>query len=188
MLLPEPDAAARAHSDRLAALIRADIAAAGGWISFARYMQLALYAPGLGYYAAGAAKFGAAGDFVTAPEISPLFGRALARQVAQVLAASSAQVLEFGAGTGKLAADLLGALGDACQGYAILETSPDLRQRQANTLRRLAPASFAKLRWLDTLPEYLLRLHARQRGRRRHAGAPAPLRRGRHLRARRRHW
>ncbi|MDB5807829.1 MAG: hypothetical protein JWN73_5151 [Betaproteobacteria bacterium] len=150
--LPEPDAAALAHSAALAARIRAEISAAGGWIPFARYMELALYAPGLGYYAAGAAKFGAAGDFVTAPEISGLFGASLARQVAQVLEAGSPQVLEFGAGTGKLAADLLNALGEACAGYAILEPSPDLRERQAATLRRLAPAAFAKVRWLDTLP------------------------------------
>ncbi|HEX4326427.1 MAG TPA: class I SAM-dependent methyltransferase [Burkholderiales bacterium] len=149
---PEPGADALAHSGRLAAHIRAGIAAAGGWISFARYMELALYAPGLGYYAAGATKFGAAGDFVTAPEISALFGRSVARQVAQVLRASSPQVLEFGAGTGKLAADLLNTLGEACAGYAILEPSPDLRQRQADTLRRLAPDAFAKVRWLDTLP------------------------------------
>ena len=150
--VPEPDADALAHSQALAARIRAEIDAAGGWISFARYMDLALYAPGLGYYAAGAAKFGAAGDFVTAPEISGLFGATLARQVAQVLQASSPQVLEFGAGTGKLAADLLNVLGEACAGYAILEPSPDLRQRQAATLRRLAPEACAKVRWLDTLP------------------------------------
>ena len=153
MPLPQPDPIARAHSDALAALIRAEIAASGDWLPFARYMELALYAPGLGYYAAGAAKFGAAGDFVTAPEISALFGRSLARQVAQVLAASAPHVLEFGAGTGKLAADLLGALGATCQSYAILEPSPDLRERQADTLRRLAPMHLPKVRWLDTLPD-----------------------------------
>jgi len=152
MALPEPDAAALAHSARVADAIRAEIIAADGWISFARYMELALYAPGLGYYAAGAAKFGAAGDFVTAPEISSLFGQALARQVAQVLEASSPQVLEFGAGTGKLAADVLKALGDACEAYAILEPSPDLRERQAETLRRLVPAHAGKVSWLDALP------------------------------------
>lgn len=150
--LPAPDADARAHSERVAARIREEIADAGGWIAFERYMGLALYAPGLGYYAAGAAKFGAAGDFVTAPEISGLFGAAVARQVAQVLATSAPRVLEFGAGTGKLAADLLNALGEACDSYAILEPSPDLRARQAETLRRLAPAHAAKVRWLDTLP------------------------------------
>jgi SAM-dependent MidA family methyltransferase len=152
MALPEPDAAALAHSARVADAIRAEITAADGWISFARYMELALYAPGLGYYAAGAAKFGAAGDFVTAPEISSLFGQALARQVAQVLEASSPQVLEFGAGTGKLAADVLNALGDACETYAILEPSPDLRERQAETLHRLAPAHAGKVSWLEALP------------------------------------
>ena len=153
MSLPLPDPAARAHSDALVAHIRAQIASGGGWISFARYMELALYAPGQGYYAAGAAKFGAAGDFVTAPEISTLFGRSLARQVAQVLAASAPQVLEFGAGTGKLAADLLLALGEACESYLILEPSPDLRERQAQTLRRLAPSALPKVQWLDTLPD-----------------------------------
>lgn len=152
MALPEPSADALAHSARLVQLIRDEIAAHGGWISFARYMELALYAPGLGYYAAGAAKFGAAGDFVTAPELSTLFGRSLARQVAQVLEASGPQVLEFGAGTGKLAADLLVALGEACETYLILEPSPDLRARQADTLRRLAPQALAKVQWLDTLP------------------------------------
>jgi SAM-dependent MidA family methyltransferase len=152
MALPEPSADALAHSQTLTQLIRDDISAAGGWISFARYMELALYAPGLGYYAAGASKFGAAGDFVTAPEISALFGRSLARQVAQVLEASGPQVLEFGAGTGKLAADLLGALGEDCETYLILEPSPDLRARQAETLQRLAPDWFAKVQWLDTLP------------------------------------
>lgn len=152
MALPEPSSEARAHSEKLARAIRDDIAAAGGWINFARYMELALYAPGLGYYAAGAAKFGAAGDFVTAPEISSLFGRTLARQVAEVLEASGPQVLEFGAGTGKLAADLLQTLGSRCETYFILEPSPDLRQRQADTLRRLAPDAFARVQWLDTLP------------------------------------
>lgn len=152
MALPEPSADALAHSAQLVQLIRDEIDAAGGWIPFVRYMELALYAPGLGYYAAGAAKFGAAGDFVTAPEISSLFGRSLARQVAQVLAASGPQVLEFGAGTGKLAADLLGALGEACETYLILEPSPDLRARQAETLQRLVPEAFAKVQWLDTLP------------------------------------
>ncbi|HEY4373906.1 MAG TPA: SAM-dependent methyltransferase [Burkholderiales bacterium] len=150
--LPAPAADALAHSGRVTAHIGAEIAAAGGWLAFERYMDLALYAPGLGYYAAGAAKFGAAGDFVTAPEISSLFGQSLARQVAQVLAASSPHVLEFGAGTGKLAADVLNSLGAACQSYAILEPSPDLRARQAETLRRLAPAHTAKARWLDQLP------------------------------------
>jgi len=87
--LPEPSDDARRHSERLSETIRQEISAAGGWIGFARFMELALYAPGLGYYVAGAAKFGVGGDFVTAPEISPLFGRTLARQIAQVLERSA---------------------------------------------------------------------------------------------------
>ena len=125
--LPEPNAHARAASAALVAQIRAEIAAAGGAVSFARYMDMALYAPNLGYYSGGATKFGAAGDFVTAPEISPLFGQALARQVAQVCAASAPHVLEFGAGSGKLAAGILLELeqfGAPCERYAILDNCP----------------------------------------------------------------
>ena len=102
-------------------------------------MQLVLYAPGLGYYVAGARKFGAGGDFVTAPETTPLFAQALAAQVAPILAATAArEIVEFGAGSGALAADLLNALAtlDALPSrYAILEVSPDLRERQRDTLR-----------------------------------------------------
>ena len=111
--LPEPSADAREAREALTRIIAAEIAARGGWISFARYMELALYAPGLGYYAEGAHKFGdheAGGYFLTAPELTPLFAAALARQVAQVIAASSPQVIEAGAGSGRLAADLLTAL------------------------------------------------------------------------------
>ena len=97
--LPEASAAARAASAALLQVIAAEIAAAGGWMSFARYMELALYAPGMGYYSGGSRKFGAEGDFLTAPELTPLFGQALARQVAQVLAASSPLVIEAGAGS-----------------------------------------------------------------------------------------
>ena len=154
--LPEPDAAAGAASAALAALIRAEIAAAGGAISFARYMELALYAPGLGYYSGGAAKFGAAGDFVTAPEISPLFGQALAQQVAQVCTASAPQVLEFGAGSGKLATDILTEMeriNAPCERYAILELSGELRARQRDTIAALAPHLSNRVEWLDALPE-----------------------------------
>ena len=153
--LPEPDAAARAASAALAAQIRTEIIAAGGAISFARYMELALYTPGLGYYSGGAQKFGAAGDFITAPELSPLFGRALAQQVAQVCAASAPRILEFGAGSGKLAADLLlemERLGAPCERYAILELSGELRARQRETISALAPHLCSKVEWLDTLP------------------------------------
>ena len=104
MALPEPTPDARAHSDRVAAHIRGEIAARGGWISFARYMELALYAPGLGYYMAGARKLGADGDFVTAPEITPLFGAALATQIEAILAATGRrEVVELGGGSGRLA-------------------------------------------------------------------------------------
>jgi SAM-dependent MidA family methyltransferase len=150
--MPEPSLQARAHSDRVAALIRGEIDAAGGAIGFDRFMELALYAPGLGYYAAGARKFGtgdAGGDFVTAPEISPLFARALATQVAQVLRLTAPHVVEFGAGTGRLACDLLAALdaqGIDVQRYDIVELSPDLRQRQRETI------ADARVRWLDAPP------------------------------------
>src|SRR4051812_30952409 len=104
MPFPEPPAAARAHSERVARRIADEIEADAGWIAFSRYMELALYAPGLGYYSAGARKLGRDGDFVTAPEISPLFGRTLARALREALAAGFDQVLEVGAGSGALAA------------------------------------------------------------------------------------
>ena len=110
-LAPGPDA--EAHSDALVHRIGQRIDASGGWIGFDRFMDMALYEPGLGYYAGGAFKFGAAGDFVTAPEISPLFGRTLARQVAQMLAITRGDVLELGPGSGRLAVDLLLELDDA---------------------------------------------------------------------------
>ncbi|MDD5248005.1 MAG: SAM-dependent methyltransferase [Rhodocyclaceae bacterium] len=153
--LPTPSADAQAASRELCARIAAAIAAAGGWISFARYQELALYAPGLGYYAGGSHKFGAEGDFVTAPELTPLFGFALARQVAQVMAASAPVVLEAGAGSGRLAADLLRAL-DANsmtpERYLILELSGELRARQRATIEREAPALAHRVAWLDTMP------------------------------------
>jgi len=154
--LPLPDADARAHSARVRAHIAADIAAAGGWITFARYMEQALYAPGLGYYAAGATKFGAAGDFVTAPEMTPLYARALAVQVAAILeAAPGREIVELGAGSGRLAADLLVALaarGASPARYAILEPSPELRERQRATIARDAEAQLIRVSWLDGLP------------------------------------
>ena len=128
----------------------------GGWISFARFMELALYAPGLGYYAAGARKFGSAGDFVTAPEMTGFFGRSLARQVAQIMAASAPVVLEVGAGSGRLAADLLlelEALGRLPSNYLILDLSADLRERQQETLARAAPHLLERVHWLEQLPE-----------------------------------
>lgn len=154
--LPVPEAAALAHSQSLQAAIRSEVEAAGGWLPFARFMELVLYAPGLGYYTAGARKFGAAGDFVTAPEMTPLFAAALARQVAQVMALAEPQVLEIGAGSGRLAADLLLALeaaGTLPERYRILDLSADLRQRQQATIAAAAPHLLARVEWLDTLPE-----------------------------------
>lgn len=154
--LPEPDAEARKASQKLAALIRAEIAAAGGWISFARYMALALYAPGLGYYSGGARKFGSGGDFFTAPELTPLFGQALARQAAQVLAPTGGDILELGPGSGRLALDLLdalAALGQPPERYFLLEVSAKLRARQRALFEQVAPQWLSRLVWLDTLPE-----------------------------------
>jgi SAM-dependent MidA family methyltransferase len=156
--LPQPSADAQAASNALVQRIAAEIRAGGsdGWLSFARYMGLALYTPGLGYYAGGSRKFGAEGDFLTAPELTPLFGQALARQVAQVMKASAAVVLEAGAGSGKLAADLLlalDALGCAPEHYQILELSGELQARQRETIQQNVPALFNRVEWLDTLPE-----------------------------------
>lgn len=154
--LPAPSPEAAQHSARLVEFIRRDIAAQGGWISFARYMELALYAPGLGYYTAGAHKFGVAGDFITAPELSPLFGRTLARQVAEIMAHSAPHILELGAGSGKLAADMLAELqqlGSLPDSYAILEVSADLRARQQALMREHLPHLLDRVHWLDALPE-----------------------------------
>lgn len=151
--LPLPEPAAAAHSEKLIALIQQEIAALGGWMSFAQFMDLALYAPALGYYTAGAHKLGAAGDFITAPELSHLFGQTLARQVAQIMAGSAPFVLELGAGSGKLAADMLAALnalGSLPKRYYILEVSADLRARQQ---ARLQPLWQDRVVWLDALPE-----------------------------------
>ncbi|MEP6873479.1 MAG: SAM-dependent methyltransferase [Burkholderiales bacterium] len=138
----------------LTRLIRAAIARNGGWLPFDRFMAMALYAPGLGYYAHRSLKFGlmpqSGSDFVTAPELSPLFGRALARQVAQALQASgSDEVWEFGAGSGALAEQLLSALGDAVQRYTIVDLSGALRERQRERLERFGDT----LRWVDALPD-----------------------------------
>ena len=155
MPLPAPSAEALAHSDRLARHIRDEILGQGGWISLSRYMELALYAPGLGYYMAGARKLGREGDFVTAPEISPLFGETLARQVAQVLEAGTKEVLEIGAGSGALAASLLAELERlAClpERYLILELSADLRERSRDTIAARAPHLMERVAWLNRLP------------------------------------
>jgi SAM-dependent MidA family methyltransferase len=155
--LPEPDADARAHSARVAAAVARAIEGEGGFLPFDRYMQLVLYAPGLGYYVAGARKFGAAGDFVTAPELTPLFGATLARQVGAILDATQERdIVEFGAGSGKLAADLLSALaeaGAAPRRYCIVEVSPELVQRQRAAIARLAPEHAHRVDWLQSPPD-----------------------------------
>ena len=156
--LPQPDADAQAHSRALTHKILAAIDQAGGWIPFAKYMELALYAPGLGYYSGGARKFGGAGDFVTAPEMTPLFGQTLARCIAPLLAASAPIVTEAGAGTGKLAGDLLQALeamGQIPERYNILELSAELAERQRQYLQTTVPHLMDRIHWLSQLPETL---------------------------------
>jgi SAM-dependent MidA family methyltransferase len=140
--LPLPDPQALAASRALLDRIGAELAAAGNWMSFARYMELVLHEPGLGYYAGGARKLGAGGDFVTAPELTPLYGRTLARQIAELLQPGEA-VLEFGAGSGVLADAILAELPGLP--YQVLETSADLRGRQQQRLGD-------RVRWLDHLP------------------------------------
>lgn len=154
---PEPDAAAARHSAALRERIDAAIAMAGGRMDFAEYMALALYAPGQGYYSAGQTRFGAGGDFTTAPMMSPLFARTLAREVQRTLTAVGGDtVLEFGAGTGRLAADLLSALaaeGALPRRYLIVEISADLRAEQARALEALDPGLRDRVTWLDQLPD-----------------------------------
>lgn len=150
--MPSPSRAGIEHSQRVASQIAAEIERAGGWIPFDRYMQSVLYAPELGYYAAGARKFGDAasgGDFVTAPEISPLFAQALAEQFAQLFEQVPARIVEFGAGSGALAHDLIAALAKrnvALESYSIVEVSPDLIDRQKQRLQG------AQVEWLVAPP------------------------------------
>lgn len=155
--LPSPDPAALQHSARLQEVIAEESAAEGGRISFARFMELALYAPGLGYYSGGSRKLGAEGDFITAPEWSPLFARCLARQTAQVLnALGGGDVLEVGAGSGVMAADLLESLavaGSLPDRYFILELSGELRARQQDLLRKRLPQLQDRILWLQRLPD-----------------------------------
>ncbi|HST28705.1 MAG TPA: SAM-dependent methyltransferase [Rudaea sp.] len=153
--LPKPGPDELAHSERLAALIRAEIETAGGAIDFSRYMELALYAPGLGYYSAGAAKFGAAGDFVTAPELGFVFARCLARAIAPTLRETRGDILELGPGSGALAAELLVELErmDTLPArYSLLERSADLRERQLARIKRDCAHLLDRCEWLDAPP------------------------------------
>jgi SAM-dependent MidA family methyltransferase len=154
--LPSPDKQAREHAARVYQQICRRIDADGGWISFSIFMDLALHAPGLGYYAAGSRKFGSAGDFVTAPEMTPLFGQALAHQVAQILELTNGEILELGAGSGVLAVDMLNELdrlGVAPARYRILEPSPELGERQRQRMRSLPMKLRGLVDWADTLPQ-----------------------------------
>ncbi len=153
--MPPPGPDALAHIAACTTMLQDEIRLAGGWISFATFMDRALYAPGLGYYAAGARKFGQAGDFITAPEISPLFGACIARSVAPTLQHTNGNLLELGPGSGRLAFDMLPALellGALPEKYLLLEVSADLRARQRETLATLPAHLFDRCEWIDTLP------------------------------------
>lgn len=154
--LPAPSPEAAAHSAQLAEHIANAICNEGDWIPFSRYMELALYAPGLGYYSAGARKFGSEGDFVTAPELTPMFARCIAMQALQVLEATGGDILELGPGSGALAADLfdeLNAQGKAPERYLLLEVSPELRARQRVRLEKRFPHDMDHFVWIDRLPD-----------------------------------
>ncbi len=155
--LPEVDEAMRAQSERLQALIRETIASQGGVIGFDRFMRMALYEPGLGYYTSGLRKFGAQGDFITAPEVSPLFGRCLANFCQRALSSvDDGKILEFGAGSGRMAADILQELDERNalpSHYLIVELSAELQQRQYQTLQACVPHLLERVQWLHTLPE-----------------------------------
>jgi SAM-dependent MidA family methyltransferase len=152
--LPAPASEALAHSERVRTLVAARIAGSGGFLSFADYMDAVLYAPGLGYYSAGAQKFGAAGDFVTAPELGPVFASCLARLAGPALRQlGGGVILEVGGGSGALAADLLLALRDEPPDrYLLLDVSGDLRERQRRTLAARVPELLHRVTWLDALP------------------------------------
>jgi SAM-dependent MidA family methyltransferase len=154
--LPQPDETSARHCARVGDHIRHRIREAGGQISFAEFMHEALYAPGLGYYSAGSSKFGSDGDFITAPEISSVFGRVLARQCAEILRdIENAEVLEIGAGSGKLALDMLAMFEEMNvlpATYNILEVSADLVERQQRRLQECVPHLVGRVRWLSNLP------------------------------------
>lgn len=155
-MLPPLTPEQASHSALVAEAVRASIEAQGGWLAFDDYLRVVLYAPGIGYYSAGSVKFGPSGDFVTAPELSGLFARCLANQCAPLLKSLGGEILELGAGTGRMAAGLLtrlAELGEVPKRYCILEPSADLRARQAQTLQTLPEPLGSRVEWLDTLPE-----------------------------------
>ncbi|VAW69307.1 SAM-dependent methyltransferase, MidA [hydrothermal vent metagenome] len=155
--LPEPCEAEKKHSQQLSGHIKQCVEVAGGWLSFDQYMQLALYTPGLGYYSAGLQKFGEQGDFMTSPEVGSLFACSLAQPVAKLLGEiGQAAIIEFGAGSGRLAADLLNELSVLKQlpeAYYIVELSAELQQRQYETLKLQVPELLHCVQWLNHLPQ-----------------------------------
>lgn len=157
--LPNPSATALAHSDRVREAVLERIAAGDGFLSFADYMAVVLYAPGLGYYSAGARKFGSEGDFITAPELGPAFAQCMARFAGATLAElDGGVILEVGGGSGAFAADLLHALRDQPpEHYFLLEVSADLRERQAATLAARVPELAGRVSWLDGFPQTPIR-------------------------------
>lgn len=151
--LPPPDDIARAHSKKLCRLLAQRCVSNGGRLSFAEFMSHALYEPGLGYYMAGSVKFGANGDFITAPELTPLFGATLGREAQSVLDAIGGGILELGAGSGRLAVGLLKSFDQGLVDYTILEPSADLSQRQQVLLKsELSKEQFARVKWVSALP------------------------------------
>ena len=159
--LPPLSAAESAHASRVRAALIAKIRTSGGWIAFSDFMRFALYEPGLGYYSAGARKFGPQGDFITAPELTPLYAACVARQAREIFQRCDGRaILEFGAGSGALAVDLVRYLADAgieIERYSIVEVSADLRERQQERVRRELGARAERIEWLDRLPAQPLR-------------------------------
>lgn len=153
MTLPLPSPAAQQSSANLQTLLAEEIKKYGNWIPFSRFMELVLYAPQYGYYTGGSHKIGNNGDFITAPTLTPLFARTLARQLQELLPQTAGNIYEFGAGTGQLAADLLNNLSDGINRYYIIEISPELAARQKNLIQNLAPEAAKKIVHLSALPE-----------------------------------
>lgn len=149
--LPPPSPDALAVSQALTQLIKDEIVQADGWISFARFMELALYTPQLGYYSGGSQKLGQDGDFTTAPEMSSHYGQAIAHAMAPLLTQTLPHIMEFGAGSGKLARDILTELmhlGITIAQYTIIDLSGELRSRQQSLL-----SDFKEVVWSATMPE-----------------------------------
>lgn len=153
MPLPIPSPEARQSSLKLQTLIAEEIGKHGNWIPFSRFMELVLYTPQYGYYTGGSHKIGNDGDFITSPTLTPLFARTLALQLQELLPQTAGNIYEFGAGTGQLAADLLGSISDGINRYYIIEISPELAARQKDLIQTLAPQAAQKIVHLSALPE-----------------------------------